>query len=152
MIFCDTPYYVEGIKYNLLSVSQLNSLGCKVEFGNTKAKIYDANGKLIGSGDQTGVNLFYLDMNEATFLVIQNDDLWVWNERLCHVNLDNFLHISLMSTVKGLEKLKKLDNVICKQYQLGKMTKSSFKSKIDTSNAILELVHTNLCELIDVKS
>ena len=31
-ILCDNAYYVEGLNYNLLSVSQLNNLGCKVEF------------------------------------------------------------------------------------------------------------------------
>ena len=33
-ILFDNTYYVEGLNYNLLSVSQLNSLGCKVEFEN----------------------------------------------------------------------------------------------------------------------
>lgn len=37
----------------MLSVSQLNNLGCKVEFGNKIAKIYDTDGKMIGKGDQT---------------------------------------------------------------------------------------------------
>ena len=40
-IMCDNAYYVEGLNYNLLSVSQLNSLGCKVKFENKKEKIYD---------------------------------------------------------------------------------------------------------------
>ena len=31
-ISCDNAYYVEGLNYNLLSVSQLNKLECKVEF------------------------------------------------------------------------------------------------------------------------
>ena len=44
-ILCDNAYYVEGINYNLLSVSQLNSSGCKVEFENKIANIYDTNGK-----------------------------------------------------------------------------------------------------------
>ena len=77
---CDNAYYVEGRNYNLLSVSQLNSLGCKVEFGNIKDKIYDANGELIGSGDQTRGNLFYLDISEATWLVVQFDDMWLWHK------------------------------------------------------------------------
>ena len=36
-ISCDNAYYVEGLNYNLLSVSQLNNLGCKVEFENKSA-------------------------------------------------------------------------------------------------------------------
>ena len=52
-ILCDNAYYVEGLNYNLLSVSQLNNLGCKDEFENKISKIYDTNGILIGKGDQT---------------------------------------------------------------------------------------------------
>ena len=66
---CDNSYYVEGLNYNLLSVSQLNSSGCKVEFENKIAKIYVTNGKLIRKGDKNRGNLFYLDMNDATCLV-----------------------------------------------------------------------------------
>ena len=31
-ISCDNAYYVEGLNYNLLSVSQLGNVGYKVEF------------------------------------------------------------------------------------------------------------------------
>ena len=48
--------------------------------------------------------------------------------------------------------MKKPENIMYKQCQLGKMTKSSFKSKTYTSNEVLELVHTNLCGSIEVQS
>ena len=35
-ILCDNAYFVEGINYNLLSVSQLNNSGYKVEFEKKK--------------------------------------------------------------------------------------------------------------------
>ena len=57
-----------------------------------------------------------------------------------------------MKKVRGLPKLKKPDNTMCKQCQLGKMTKSTFKSKVYTSNEVLELVHTDLCGPIEVQS
>ncbi|MDF3686383.1 hypothetical protein, partial [Enterobacter hormaechei] len=38
-ISCDNAYYVEGLNYNLLSVSQLGNVGCKVEYGNKSAKM-----------------------------------------------------------------------------------------------------------------
>ena len=68
------------------------------------------------------------------------------------MSFDNFMNISKIKKVRWLPKLKKLDNAMCKQCQLGKMTKSSFKRKIYTSTNILELVHTNLCGPIDVQS
>ena len=114
-ISCDNAYYVEGLNYKLLSVSQLNKLGCKVEFEKKFVKIYDTNGKLIGKGDQTRSNLFYLDIDDATWIFAILDDTWLWHKRLCHVNLDNLISIRHMKRVRGFPKLKKLDNVICKQ-------------------------------------
>ena len=114
-ITCDDAYYVEGLNYNLLSVQQLRNIGWKVEFGNKTTKIFDTNGNLIGKGDQTRSNLFYLDIDDATCLVAKIDDTWLWHKILCHVNLDNLISISHMKRVRGLPKLEKLDNVICKQ-------------------------------------
>ena len=56
-----------------------------------------------------------------------------------------------MKKVRGLPKLKKPKNIMCKQCQLGKMTKSTFKRKTYTSNEVLKLVHTNLCGPIEVQ-
>ena len=76
-MMCDNAYYIEGLNYNLFSVSKLISSSCKVEFENKKAKIYDTNGKHIRNGDQTRGNIFYLDMNDATCLVVEFDDVWL---------------------------------------------------------------------------
>ena len=72
-------------------MSQLNNLGCKVDFENKISKIYDTDGKLIGKGDQTRGNLFYLDVEDTTCLVVECDDVWLWNKRLCHVFLITWL-------------------------------------------------------------
>ena len=57
-----------------------------------------------------------------------------------------------MKKVRGLPRLRKLDNVMCKQFQIGKMKKFSFKSKTFTFDAILGMVHTDLCGPIGVQS
>ena len=113
-ISCDNTYYVEGLNYNLLSVSQLGNVGCKVEFENKIAKIYDTNGNLIGKGDQTRSNLFYLDVEDFACLVVRFDDVSLWHKRSCHANFDNLISINKMKKVRGLPKLKKLDNTMCK--------------------------------------
>ena len=124
----------------------------KVEFENKIDEIYDTDGKLIRKGDQTRSNLFYLDIEDATCLVVKVDDVWLWYKRLCHVNFDNLVSISHMRKVRGLPKLKKFNNIMCKQCQLGKMTKSSFKSIAYTSKEILEIVHIDLCGPIKCKA
>ena len=89
-------------------------------------------------------------MEDASCLVVQLDDVWLLHKRLCHVNFDNLISISKIKKVRGLPKLKKPDKAMCKQCQIGKMKKSSFKSKTYTSNEVLELVHTNLCGPIEL--
>ena len=58
-------------------MSQLNNSGCKVELENKIANICDTNGKLIGKGDQTRSNIFYLDIEDDTCLVVKFDDVWL---------------------------------------------------------------------------
>ena len=65
-IKCDNAYWVDSLKYNLLSVEQLISSGCKVGFQNRLTNIYDGTSELVGSGEQTRGNLFYLDLFEDT--------------------------------------------------------------------------------------
>ena len=69
----------------------MNNLGCKVKFEKFFIKIYDTNGKLIGKGNQTRGNILYLDIEDATCLVVEFDDVWLWHKMLYHVNLMNWL-------------------------------------------------------------
>lgn len=74
---CDNAYWVEGLKHNLLSVEQLNNIGFKVEFMNKKAKLLDEKGKLVGSGNQTRGNIFYLDLTENSCFIAQVEERWL---------------------------------------------------------------------------
>src|SRR5271156_94489 len=100
---------------------------------------------MIGTGEQTKGNLFYLNDTNITCLMNRNEDIWLWHKRLCHVNFDNMMKISRKIIVRGLPTMTKPYNIMCKNHQKGKMKKSSFKRKTHTSDDILELVHTNLC-------
>ena len=71
-------------------------------------------------------------MEDDAYFFVRFDDEW-----LCHVNFDNLISISKMKKDRGLAKLKNADNTMCKQCQLGKMTKSSFKRKTYTSQEVL---------------
>lgn len=77
---------MQGLKYNILSVSHLNNLGHKLVFDKKKVKIFDDEGNLIGIGIQTKGNLFYLYPIVGTCLFARVGDVWLWYKRLCHVN------------------------------------------------------------------
>ena len=82
-ITCDNTYFVEGLNYNFLSVTQLNRSRYKVEFNQKKALIYNSEGDLSRSDKRTKGNLFYLDESIETCLMVKNEDVWLWNKRLC---------------------------------------------------------------------
>ena len=65
-LVCDSAYWVEGLKHNLLSVVQLSNIGFKVEFMNGKAKLLDGKGNLVKSCKPTKGNIFYLDLSGSS--------------------------------------------------------------------------------------
>lgn len=149
---CNDVYWVEGLKYNLLSVAQLNNTGYRIEFQKGIVKVHDKHGKLAATGTQTKGNTFHLDSTQNKCLYEKIDDTWLWHKRFCHVNFDNLIKISKKHRVRGLPSLEKLENVMCRGCQMGKMTRSSFTSKSYTYKGILDLVHTDLCHPMKVQS
>ena len=73
-LICENAYWVKGLKHNLLSVAQLNNIRFKVEFMNGKVKLLDGKGNLVGFGNQTKGNLFYLDQSESSCFIAQVEE------------------------------------------------------------------------------
>ena len=96
--------------------------------------------------------MFYLDQGDCSCLISQVEESWLWNRRLCHVNFDNMVKIRKFKKLRGIPSLKKPNVGLCKNCQIGKMGKTSFKRKNYQSKDILEIVHTDLCGPIGVES
>ena len=71
---------------------------------------------------------------------------------MCYVNFDNLITISKNKRVRGVPNLKELELCFCKQCQIGKMSKRSFKSKSFNFEEVLELAHIDFCGPIGIKS
>ena len=119
---------------------------------NDKEKLLDDKGNLTGSGKQRKGNLFYLDLGKRSCFITQVEESWLWHKRLCHVNFDNLVKISKNRRVRGIPSLRKPNMGLCKNCQIGKMGKTSFKRKNYHSKEVLELVHTELCGTIGIES
>ena len=117
-----------------------------------KARLLDDKEKLIGLGKQKKGNLFYLDLGECSCFIDQVEEIWIWHRRLCHVNFDNMVKIRKFKKVRDIPSLKKLDVGLCKNCQIGKLGKTSFKRKNYQTEDVLEIVHTNLCGPIGIES
>ena len=91
---CNDVYWVEGLKYNLLSAAQLNNTGHQIEFHKGIVKVYDKHRKLVAIRTQTRDNPFHLDSTTNNCLCAKIEDTWLWHKRFYHVNFDNLIKIS----------------------------------------------------------
>ena len=94
---------------------------------------------------------FILNLVITLLLLLKYKKNWLWNRRLRHVNFDNMVKIRKLKRVRAIPSLKKRDAGLCKNCQIGKMEKTSFKSKNYQSKEVSEIVHTNLCEPIGIE-
>jgi len=71
---------VEGLKHNLISISQLCDKGFKVVFEPYHCLIYDACGSILLVGNRVN-DIYLLNLHHASFsihcLLIKEDDTWL---------------------------------------------------------------------------
>ncbi|KAK8939176.1 hypothetical protein KSP39_PZI011715 [Platanthera zijinensis] len=148
--------YVEGLKHNLISISQLCDEGYKMTFNKSLCKIKSENNTTVLTGKRTG-NIYLVDflsskVDICLFNSISKPNI-LWHKRLGHLNLRTIARLSKDNLVKGLPSGPYKKEGLCKACQLGKQTKSSFKS-INKSDSprILYLLHMDLFGPISVQS
>ena len=134
--------YVEGLKHNLLSISQLCDSGFEVIFKPSICEIkQSSSGKIIFTGSRhKNLYILFLDElpTESCFMSIDKDK-WIW-----HRGVD---------LVRGLPKLSYDKDNICEVCIKGKHVKSSFHPiNIISTNKPLELLHIDLFGQIQTAS
>ena len=148
-IIIDNVLYVEGLKHNLLSISQLCDKGYRIVFDTTCCLIQDKNNseaKLVGKRVD---NIYMISLDDTSHdlkcLVCSNDDAWLWHRKLAHIHMDHLNKLIKHDLVIGLPKLKYKKDKLCDACQKGKQTKVSFKPKnVVTTTKPLQLLHMDL--------
>ncbi|GLJ31052.1 hypothetical protein SUGI_0621390 [Cryptomeria japonica] len=126
--------------------------GYDLQFKDGKCKILNASGMEIAFGTKTEGNIFHLHESEKICLIDKIDESWLWHRRTCHVNFDSLIKLSSTHVVRDLPNIVKPVNLVCKECQLGKQTRISFKNKHHTLDGLLDLVHIELCGPTNVRS
>jgi transposase InsO family protein len=76
----------------------------------------------------------------------KHDESWLWHKILVHLNFDHLIKLKNLEEVKDLPRISKPQDSMCKPCQVGKLTRTQFKSKSSTSTEKpLQLVHMDLC-------
>jgi hypothetical protein len=115
--------FVDGLKHNLLSVSQVCDKGCEVVFTSKDCKIKAlSSGQLITKGIRTENNVYVLKEEKEECHLSKYDESWLWHRRLGHLNFDHIIKLRNIGAVKDLPKISKPYDSICKPCQIGKLT------------------------------
>jgi hypothetical protein len=140
--------YVEGLKHNLLSISQLCDSGFEVVFKpNICIVKHTSSGKIFFTASRKK-NLYALYLDdipaETCFMTLEKDK-WIWHKRAGHISMKTISKISKLDLVRGLPKIDFEKDRICEACTRGKQVKSSFKTNdfISTKRP-LELLHIDL--------
>ncbi|XP_021759157.1 uncharacterized protein LOC110724067 [Chenopodium quinoa] len=130
----DNVFLVEGLKHNLLSISQFCDKVNSVSFTSNKCRIiHNDTGNIILEGTRKG-NTYIVDLNEVpnrslTCLSVIEDDPLLWHRRFGHASFSLLDKIRSKNLLEGLPCIKFLYDKVCEACARGKQTRISFKSK-----------------------
>jgi hypothetical protein len=135
-------YYVPEIRKNLMSRGLLNKFGFKCVFESdqfvlTKGDIFVGKGYLFEG-------IFKLNLvNKVNVSAYMIDSFSLWHNRLGHVNTRKLHDMSILNLIPH-----SVNNMVdkCRICLKTKIVKKYFP-KIDRSSALLQLVHSNGCDM-----
>jgi hypothetical protein len=117
--------FVDGLKHNLLSVSQVCDKGCEVVFTSKDCKIKAlSSGQLIAKGTRTKNNVYVLKEEKEECHLSKYDESWLWHRRLVHLNFDHIIKLRNNGAIKDLLKISNPYDSVCKPCQTGKLTRT----------------------------
>ena len=151
---------VDGLKHNLLSISQLCDNGNKVHFSHESCFIANKeSGDILLTWNRKG-NVYIADFNSSkvdslTCLLSKAsvDDSWIWHKKLSHLNFKAMNMLVQKNLVRGLSNKEFTKDGLCGSYQKRKQRKSSFKRKsISLIDEPLKLLHMDLFGPVNIMS
>ncbi|GJT06787.1 putative ribonuclease H-like domain-containing protein [Tanacetum coccineum] len=162
----DDVYFVDELKFNLFSISQMCDKKNSVLFTDTECLILSPSFKLLDESQvvlraprQNGV--YSLDLKNIVpsggitclYANATTDESKLWHRRLGHVNFKNINKLVKGHLVRGLPSKVFVNDHTCVACKKGKQHKASCKAKLErTIRKPLELLHMDLFGPVSVES
>ena len=149
---------VDGLNYNLLSITQLCDKGNQASL--TKTSVRENVTNLI----RLLILLLHVTINYSMFtnnvdksslkcLKALTNDPRLWRRRLGHLNMHTIKLFASHDLVRGLHNLSYNMDELCKLCAKGKHNKVSFKpKKVLSTSRLIELLHIDLCGPMCIRS
>ena len=125
--------YVEGLKHNLLSISQLCDKDFKIKFTKDECLIEDEVSFEVKLKGTRINNIFMISLDDVSLkvkcLMVSNNESWLWHKRFAHIHMELLNRLIKHDLVIGLPRIKFIKDRLCDACQKGRQTKSTFTSK-----------------------
>ncbi|GJU75135.1 retrovirus-related pol polyprotein from transposon TNT 1-94, partial [Tanacetum coccineum] len=142
--------FVNGIKYNLISISQLCDVKYIIQFDDKQGTIFNANKEIVliapRRNDVYVLDMSSLTLNRACFFAEASESInCLWHKRLSHLNFKNINKLAKQNKVLGLPLLVYSKDKPCLACEKGKHHRASFKTKQNFSiRKCLHFLHMDL--------
>ncbi|GJW46505.1 retrovirus-related pol polyprotein from transposon TNT 1-94 [Tanacetum coccineum] len=146
--------YVNGLKHNLINISQLCDVNFKVLFTKTRGTIFNQNNEVVLIASRRR-DVYLIDMssyneeiNTCFSVKASNSVNWLWHKRLSHLNFKNINKLEKKSCCRSSFSyfFKRQTLLACEK---GKHHRASFNTKRSFSiNKYLHLLHMGLFGLV----
>jgi hypothetical protein len=145
--------YVPGLEKNLVSISCLEDKGNIIAFVDGKVLSWHKNSSIENArviGSREGNLYRLLEQNEEALVHDEVNPNELWHRRYTHINYQALPFLKRM--VEGIPELQSTHEGICKGCALGKNIKKPFPSSNNRSKEILDLIHSDVCGPMPVRS
>jgi len=108
-------FYVEGLKHNLLDISQLCDRGYQVIFKTNSCEICLPNSKEVMLVGKRINNVYLLDISNSTSigsLLTKHEESRLWHRRIAHIHMHHLNKLISNDLLIGLPKLS-LRRIMC---------------------------------------
>jgi hypothetical protein len=145
--------YVPGLKKNLVSISFLEDKGNRIAFVDGEVLCWSRdpsieNARVIGTHEGRLYRL--LERNDEALIHDEVNPSELWHRKYVHLNYQALPFLKKM--VEIIPELQSTHEGICKGCALGKNVKKPFSSRNNRSKEILDLIHSDVCGPMLVKS
>jgi hypothetical protein len=152
-VLTDNVLYILGLENNLVSISCLEDKGNRIAFVDGAVLSWSRDSRIENDrvvGTREGRLYKLIEHNDEALVHGEANPSELWHRRYDHINYKLLPFLKKM--VKGIPELQYTHKGICRGCALGKNVKNPFSSSDNRSKEILELIHSDVCGPMRVKS
>lgn len=146
---------VPDLRINLLSVSRIISKGYRVMFSHNCARILDNNGNTKLMAEHRN-GLYYViekkQLAATAEIKPKASNIMEWHLKLGHLNEGSLHELARKEAATGIQISSEEKLLPCEICAMGKLSQTPFNKESVRNTEILEIIHTDVCGPMRVKS